>query len=90
MVDMDMKYCQRMSKLKISDSKVVLRALPKLPTFCRDYFLLATKRDSSELFDMIKKKVIMFRKYHNHTLQTKPWRHKEEPQNINSNRTQER
>ena len=30
------------------------------------------------------KKVSMTRKYHNHTLQTNPWYHKEEPQDPNA------
>ena len=29
----------------------------------------------------------MIKKYHNHTLQTIPWHHEEELQNINSNNT---
>ena len=32
----------------------------------------------------------MNRKYHNHTLQTNPWHHEEEPRNIYSNKTSKR
>ena len=32
----------------------------------------------------------MIKKFHNHKLQTNPWIHEEEPQNINRNKTPDR
>ena len=42
MVDKDVKFCNRVSKFKMSDSKAGLRACPKSPKFCPDYFSLTS------------------------------------------------
>ena len=50
---MDMKLCNRFSKIKISDSKVCPGVYPKPPKLCSDYFSLATEGIVLNLFDMI-------------------------------------
>ena len=53
MLDMDVKLCNRVSKFKMSDSKAGPQAFPKLPKFCRDYFLLTTGRIVLKFGDML-------------------------------------
>ena len=50
MIDMDVKLCNRVLKIKMSDSKAGLQACPKQPKICLDYFSLTIHGTLSNFF----------------------------------------